>query len=919
MSSIKEYTISKNIGLYDPNGLYNNPLTNKPYQNLYENELNSENQPKTYINLAKIWSSKLVYDNKEVILESIAQNQITLAKAGTGVGKTILIPRIAMHAFDYKENVICTIPKKLTTKITSEFVAQCMDVKIGEHVGYFYQGGHELNKNGIETKLTFTTTGSLVSRITGSDPLLSNYKCVIVDEVHERSIETDLLLLLLKKVLKKRKDLKVIIMSATVNLEIFRNYFPSPSFKFGEIDCGTQTSYKITPRWDGRPRDWKQRTIELIMLLLKKTVNGDIMVFIKSKGDGNQLCDSLNREMNNFRKQFIKKTRKSSRTQSRKSRNQTRTNTRNSRTQSRTQTRKNSQTKSIPPEYEINPYCAVLDGKTQKKQQTLAVDENAYKLIKDKEGNGYPYTRKIVFTTNVAESSITVEGIKFVIESGLEYTASYEPTMRVSRLLESNIAQSAVKQRKGRVGRTSPGMCIHLYSENDFERFEEFPTPSIEKQDITMNILDLLKMSDINTIKQLRLFLDEFISPPHEKFIINALNTLYALGAITDINNNGKITPMGLALSKFRSLDPNFARSLIASHFYGCSRSVCDIIALSITAEGRIDSILSKFYPDKKKSKEWNNKELAKHKKIMKSFEHHYGDYMSILKAYKMYLSVAVKIKDDKIKEDKAQQNKINNIITESQINNKIREINPNIEFTLDDDDENEYDVKSSPSLNKWCKEHYISPRKMAKVRKLSGELYRTLQSTLNPYQSKKPYKELSKADKQSLSIIEVNEVLDSVEPIPESKTNIDSSSSSSSLSSSSSIIEKEIKEQEGGFIRQMYKEEELQKLEPNVKRFDTEDDNIMMSLGIGNFINLAKLKKGTKDIYESCFAEKKKLSKINIDSFIKVNPQIIMYHQLFMTNENNKFLKLNMVNKIPNNVWEKIKKDYGKFIKYCL
>ena len=92
-----------------------------------------------------------------------------------------------------------------------------------------------------------------------------------------------------------------------------------------------------------------------------------------------------------------------------------------------------------------------------------------------------------------------------------------------------------------------------------------------------------------------------------------------------------------------------------------------------------------------------------------------------------------------------------------------------------------------------------------------------------------------------------------------------------------------------------------------------------MMSIGIGNFINLAKLKKGTKDIYESCFAEKKKLSKINDDSFIKVNPQIIMYHQLFMTNENNKFLKLNMVNKIPNNVWEKIKKDYGKFIKYCL
>ena len=911
MSSIKEYTISKNIGLYDPNGLYNNPLTHQPYQNLYQNEVNSENQPKTYINLAKIWSSKLVYDNKDAIIESIAKNQITLAKAGTGVGKTILIPRIALHAFEYKENVICTIPKKLTTKITSEFVAQCMDVKIGEHVGYFYQGENNTNKNGIETKLTFTTTGSLVSRITGSDPLLSNYKCVIVDEVHERSVETDLLLLLLKKVLKKRKDLKVVIMSATVNLEIFRNYFPASSFKFGEIDCGSQTSYKISERWNPRPRDWKILTIELIMLLLKKTVNGDIMVFIKSKGDGVQLCDSLKREMNNFRKQFIKKTMKKSRTQSIKqsrtqSSKQSRTqSSKQSRTQSRTKKASHLQTKVIPPEYEINPYCAVLDGKTQKKEQKLAVDENAYKFIKDNDSNGYPYTRKIVFTTNVAESSITVEGIVYVIDSGLEYTASYEPTMRVSRLLETNIAQSAVKQRKGRVGRTAPGLCIHLYDENDYNRFEEFPIPSIEKQDITMNILDLLKMTDINTIKQLRLFLDEFISPPHEKFIISALNTLYALGAITDINNEGKITPMGLALSKFRSLDPNFARSLIASHFYGCSRSVCDIIALAISADGRIDSIFSKYYPDKKKSKEWNNKELAKNKKIMKSFEHHYGDYMSILKAYKMYLAVALKIKDDKEKDDKAKQNE----------NKTEPKPKPIVEFTIDDE-ENEDDIKSSPSLNKWCREHYISARKMARVRKLSGDLYRTLQSTLNPYQSKKPYNELSKADKQRLSIIEVNEVLDSVEPIPDSKTDYDSSSSSSL-----SIIEKEVIEQDGGFIRQIYKEEELQKLEPNVKRFDTEDDNIMMALGIGNFINLAKLKKGTKDIYESCFAEKKKLSKINDDSFIKVNsnPQIIMYHQLFMTNENNKFLKLNMVNKIPNNVWEKIKKDYGKFIKYCL
>ena len=203
----------------------------------------------------------------------------------------------------------------------------------------------------------------------------------------------------------------------------------------------------------------------------------------------------------------------------------------------------------------------------------------------------------------------------------------------------------------------------------------------------------------------------------------------------------------------------------------------------------------------------------------------------------------------------------------------------------------------------------------MSKVRKLSGDLYRTLQTTLRPYQANKPYKQLSKADKHRVSIIEVNEVLDALD-------NIETDVNPISPSILSSDINAEIVLHSGGFIRQIDKEEELEKLEPNVKRFTTEDDNIMMALAVGNFINLAKLKKvgnNTNDIYESCFAEKKHMAKINMDSFIKGNPSIIMYHELFMSNVNTKFLKLNMVNKIPNNVWEKIKEDYGQFIKSCL
>jgi HrpA-like RNA helicase len=896
-------------------------LTNQPYQNLYANELTIDNPPlpKTYTNLAKNWSNKIVYHNKDIIVDSIANNQITLATAGPGVGKTILVPRMALHAFDYKEKVICTIPKKLSTKLNAEFIAKCMDVKIGEHVGYFYQGENNINKNGIETKLTFTTTGSLISSMVGSDPLLSNYKCVIIDEAHERSVETDLLLLLLKKACKQRRDLKVVIMSATIDLDKFRNYYPKSVFNFGEINAGTETSYKVSPAWIDRPADWKKYTIDIVMRLLKKTKVGDIMVFVKAKGDAVQLCTGLDKAMNDFRKTIIKKSKSHTSTTQKHIQKHTQKQSHTSATHSKT---KKQSVKIIPPEYEINPYCAMLDGKSSKKDSDLATDEHLYKSIKD--SKGYPYTRKIVITTNVAESSITVNGIVFIIDSGLEYTASYEPSMRVRALLESNIAKSAAIQRKGRAGRTQAGYCFHLYNEKDFNKFDAYPIPAIEKQDITMNMLDLLRMKDVNTIKKMRTFLDEFISPPHEKFIISGLNTLYALGAITSINNEGQITPMGLALCKFRSLEPNFARSLIASHFYGCSRSVCDIIALAIVADGRLDSIFIKYREDKKKPKEYNKKEYYKHKNIMKSFEHEYGDYMSILNAYRMYIKFAIGVKENKEKEALAAAELLSLSLSLSlSLKNKEQELpehnthkgGNNSDDTINkyDEEETGEDIKSPPSVNKWCREHYINATKMSKVRKLSGDLYRTLQTTLRPYQANRPFKILSKADKHLVNLIEVNEVLDTID--------IDTPSPSIITSD----IDAEISLQSGGFIRQINKEEELEKLEPNVKRFEKEDDNIMMALGIGNFVNLAKLKKANgngnsnNDIYESCFAEKKHMAKINIDSFIKGNPPIIMYHELFMSNVNTKFLKLNMVNKIPNNVWEKIKTDYGKFIKYCV
>ena len=477
----------------------------------------------------------------------------------------------------------------------------------------------------------------------------------------------------------------------------------------------------------------------------------------------------------------------------------------------------------------------------------------------------------------------------------------YEPNSRAHGLIENNIAQSAVLQRKGRAGRIEPGVCIHLYSKRDFERFQPYPTPSIEKSDITGAILDIMRMKESDTVKKMRTLLDEFISPPHEKFIINSLRTLEALGAITSIDGHGVITPMGEAITKFRVISPCFARSIIASHFYGVSRSICDIIALSHSANGRIGNFFIKYYPDKKKGADWNKKEYNRHKNVMKSFEHPYGDYMSMLKAFKLYSKFVSSTNEVSDKDNsKAKEN---------------NDIQTSIEDIIEENIQEE-DTKIKPSVRAWCKANFLNARKLAAIKQMSLQFYRTLQQIMKPYQYEKPKgRELSKQEKldinEKISMMEINSVLDELEP--DVKMQLDDKMQLDEK------IQLDDKMQSGGFVRRIEKEEEMEKLEKNVKRFDKEDDNIMMALAIGNFVNIATLAKGTRDMYSSCFATTKKMCKIDRDSFVKVNPKIVLFEEIFMGAIDARMLKLNMVNVLPNNVWERVKSDYGKYIKYCI
>jgi HrpA-like RNA helicase len=608
-SSKKTIQSSKNIGIYDIKGENVNPLTGKEYQNLYSNtkvEINKEEVPRTYANLAQIWSNFKVYNFRNEIIKSIKTNNLTLVKAGTGVGKTVLLPKFALHAVDYSEKVITTIPKRIITKEAAMFAAETLDVRIGEEVGYYYQGE---SRQSNKTKLLYSTTGSLISKLTGSDPLLNEYKVVIIDEAHERSIDTDILLMLLKNVLHKRDDFRLVIMSATIDLKFFANYYSRiEGLKYNSIDVGTATLYPIDDIYINKPVDnWQKAVINLLRVILLTTQKGDILVFARSMADGINICANLAKELEKHNSSANKSIKGHTKRVNKLEITDT--------------------TKTVVDT--LNPFCTQLASGIDKDKQDLAISETEYLRV----FNG-KYYRKIVVATNVAESSLTVNGIKYVIDTGLEYSDAYYPEYKSGSLLENKASKANIKQRRGRTGRTGPGICYHLYTKKEYDELPEYPVPDIAKTDLTDKILNLMRLPNINTIGDVSRLLTELITPPEPRFINDALNNLYQLGCITAITPVGKLTGLGQEISKFRSISANMARMIIASYKYKCSYEIIKMSSMLLVANGQLENIFLNYQPNKRLTTAENKNEHKRYLSIKDSFKNNISDLLALLNIY---------------------------------------------------------------------------------------------------------------------------------------------------------------------------------------------------------------------------------------------------------------------------------------------
>jgi pre-mRNA-splicing factor ATP-dependent RNA helicase DHX15/PRP43 len=614
--------------------------------------LDGKQVPATYANMAKYWTRLPLYSYRDEIVKSIQDNHVSLITAGTGVGKTVIIPKLALHAYGYNSRIITTIPKRIITKSTAVRDAKWLDTKIGDQVGYYYKGAHVMSP---ATKLIFTTTGSLLSRLTGNDPQLSEYQVVIIDEAHERSVQTDQVLLLLKYALDMRPDLRVVIMSATIDVGIFKRFFVGHSFNHIDVPG---ISYPITHYWDNRGpvSNWYDAAINITMRILQTSDTGDILIFGKSGGDAGQICGALQRQIERHNK--------------------------------------------INPDWQQRPYCVKLASNSSADEERLATEQYAYLELKV---DGLSYTRKVVVATNVAESSITVNGITYVIDSGLEYTEAYNPETMTRSLVEAPAPQSSITQRAGRAGRVAPGICFHLYSMANFKARDMYPIPNIQKTDITSDILDLMRIDTIKSEADLHRLLSQFISPPPTAFVQVALRTLRVIGAINSsitADAPGILTQHGHNIAKFRGLKPGMANSILIAGQLNCWRSVIRIVAGATILDGQMDLLFAE--PSDKR-------EMGTFKRTRGHLSQKSGDLSTLLHIMDLYH--AKRREFNTVPEPIARTSILDELIDDS-IENQ-------------DNTEGEQTGGAPLTLDKWCRANYLSTKRLRLIYQLEQELTR--------------------------------------------------------------------------------------------------------------------------------------------------------------------------------------------------
>jgi pre-mRNA-splicing factor ATP-dependent RNA helicase DHX15/PRP43 len=403
-------------------------------------------------------------------------------------------------------------------------------VQLGRQVGYSIRF-EDMTEPGT-TFLKYMTDGMLL-REAMNDPSLERYSTIILDEAHERTLSTDILMGLLKGVAKKRKDLKIIIMSATLDAVKFQKYFSlrtdvaAPLFKVPGRTHPVEVFYTQEPE-----PDYMEAAMRTVLMIHRAEDPGDILLFLTGEEEIEDACRKLKLEADDL---------------------------------------VNQDPSSVGP-----LVCIPLYSSLPPQQQQRIFDPAPPARTPDA-----PPGRKVVVSTNIAETSLTIDGIVYVVDPGFSKQKVYNPRIRVESLLVSPISKASAQQRAGRAGRTRPGKCFRLYTEKDFmKELEEQTHPEILRSNLSNTVLELVKLgikvgggvfelltSDLISflllcVKDLVKF--DYVDAPAPETLMRALELLNYLAALDD---EGNLTPLGAIMAEF-PLDPQVSHELLFSRSY---------------------------------------------------------------------------------------------------------------------------------------------------------------------------------------------------------------------------------------------------------------------------------------------------------------------------------------------------------------
>ena len=500
-----------------------------------------------------------VFKYRNHILYAVEKHQTVVISGSTGSGKSTQVPQYLYEA-GWTSNgkmIAVTQPRRVAVTTVADRVAEEMGTFLGQLVGFSIRFEDCTDKD--ITKIRYMTDGYLVREMM-SDPLLTRYNVVMLDEVHERTLYTDIIIGLLKKVMKKRPDFRLIISSATLDAIKYRDFFNLKSY----LNKTEDTS--ITLNIEGRsfPVDifysqtalpnYVKSCVETVLQIHSHEPAGDVLVFLTGQDEVENAIRLINAD------------------------------------QSVMYNDSNQKLMTLP-----------LYGGLPMQEQLKVFQKTP------------PNARKVVFSTNVAEASVTINGIVYVVDAGFVKLRAYNATSGLDALVVTSTSKASANQRAGRAGRVRAGKAYRLYPESDHTKLPDFTVPEIQRTNLASVILQL-KCLGINNVLRF-----SFLSRPPAQLMIQGLELLYALEAIDDSANLTE--PLGIRMAEF-PVNPMLSKMLLSSGEFQCSEEACTLAAM-LQVENVFFSVSNK------------KKEAARAKIKFSVYE---GDHLTLINVYRAYV-----------------------------------------------------------------------------------------------------------------------------------------------------------------------------------------------------------------------------------------------------------------------------------------